>query len=142
MVRINLEGKSVVDVCLDILDGKYFSMMDDDRELQMSTCFFLGKNSSMGNQKVINGLLKKLNDTRPVHEYYDDFERGTSGSDYYVSACAAEVLVKLGYGDNLKQVYQKAKREGCIPQNTNELDNNRDRWSPRILEVVEDHLAF
>ena len=65
-----------------------------------------------------------------------------SGSDYYVSTCAAESLVILGYGDSLKQVYQRAKMEGIIPQNAKEMENHRDRWSPRKLEVVGDHLEF
>ena len=76
LVRIDLEGKSVVNICLDILNGKYSSLMErrdsdgtvfhDDRELQMSTCFFLGKNASTGDQRIIDGLLRKIGDNRPL----------------------------------------------------------------------------
>lgn len=147
MVNISLEGKSVVDACLDILAGKYASLMEhrgeDDRELQMSACLLLGQEAPAGDQKAIDGLLRKLRDDRPVNEYRDD-KQFASGSDFYVSACAAESLVILGYGASPMDVYQRAKQEGRMPLSTEENTNRRDGWFPKILRVVpeEDCLEF
>lgn len=150
MVTIELKGKSSVEACLDILDGKYAPLLEmrhgdgtvyqDDRELQMSACYFLASNAQP-EQRIIDVLLRKLIDDRAVHEYFH-LNEGYCGSDYYVFACAAEALAQLGYSASVGEVYSRAKRDGRMLQNMEERENYHEFWSPQMLEAEGDSLVL
>ena len=150
MTTISMEGRSTVDVCLDILDGKYAPLLEmrhgdgivyqDDRELQMSACYFLASNAQP-EQRITDALLRKLIDDRDIHEYVN-LNEGYCGSDYYVFACAAEALAQLGYEASVSEVYSRAKRYGHMPQGMKEQENYHEFWSPRILGAEGDSLVL
>ncbi len=156
MVGIPLEGKSPLETCLEILEGKYSVIMEkrghdgvlehDDRELQMAACFFIGKQtlSQDLHTRVTDTLVRKLQDIRAMREYNTDHgEESYWGTDYFISACAAEVLVMLGYAPSVKGAYQRAKRECCFPGDAIEFENNREGYRhPREIVVKENCLRL
>ena len=151
MVQIPLEGRSPVDACLEILKGKYASLVEgkyeDDRELQMAACFFLGKSDYRKDtgieSSVVLGLLQKLNDERAKREYNLDNE-GYWGTDYFVSACAAEALVQIGYRECIHDVYEAAEKQLQLGHpKMKVLRNNREGfWHPRELFIGGDCLRL
>jgi hypothetical protein len=79
-----LDGRSPVELCIGILNGR-FKTEQDDREVQMSACYFLATNATEGDEEVIRALECKLNDARDVGQNVFDNERGYIGSHFYVS---------------------------------------------------------
>ncbi|MBI4092066.1 MAG: hypothetical protein HY427_02575 [Candidatus Levybacteria bacterium] len=143
-MRVEIEsGKTPVEVCLDILDGKFSDLskgpVHDDRREQMSACLFLGQNARPDDERVLNALLLKLRDDRAVNEYVS-LNEGYVGSDFYIPACAAEALVSLNYANSVKEVYKRAKSEGHMPQDAKENENYRELWQPDKLNVKGDVL--
>jgi quercetin dioxygenase-like cupin family protein len=128
-VEISLHRRTPVEACLDILAGKLSlaveTLNSDDRELQMSACYFLAEHATHGDPDVIAALTSKLEDNRAVDECIS-LNEGYCGSDYYVSACAAEALRALGGPVTRRDV----------PENFHEF------WSPRLLEIRGDYLVL
>jgi hypothetical protein len=128
-MEILLEGRTPIEVCMGILRGEFSEAFatatQDDRELQMSACHFLATHADRGDASVIAALTQKLRDDRAINEYVS-LNEGYSGSDYFVSACAAEALRALG----------ASVIRDDTPENVHEF------WSFRTIEVNGDRLVL
>lgn len=132
MFRVPLQRNSPIAICIEILEGLHaraqLTRGHDDRELQMAACYFLAQNASARDERAIVALQAKLTDDRAVREYTHDNEHGTMGSDFYVSACAADALAALS------SINVDAVR-------TNNYEGS-GFWSPRRLCVEGDNLIL
>jgi hypothetical protein len=106
--HIDLQGISSYDELLKILN-------DQDPNKKIAVADAVGRAghllSDEGKKQVISGLCSLLGDIAINDYVYAGFQSDEDCA-FFVSATVAEALVRLGYGENVEAVFEKARKAG------------------------------
>ena len=91
---------------------------DSDPNLRIVACWLMGR---LGNPEVIPNLLTLLSDKSPNR--YSGALQCEENEAVYVGGAAAEALVQLSYASSVEAVYERAKREHRVPDDSEALRN-------------------
>lgn len=99
-------------------DDLILASQDSDPNVRILACWLMGE---LGDPKVVPNLLALLGDKS--QNRYSGLLQCEEGEVVYVGAAAAEALVRLSYASSVEGVYERAKREHCVPSAVKVLHN-------------------